>query len=78
MHRSHEVMIFIGNFNKNLYISVISIAKPKNFVVFSYTYVPRSQALFNDNFCMNLYFIDSDEVMKRGNEALNTSSLQFL
>jgi hypothetical protein len=27
-------MIFIGNLNKNLYISVISVAKPKNFVVF--------------------------------------------
>ncbi len=25
-------MIFIGNFNKNSYISVISVAKPKNFI----------------------------------------------
>jgi hypothetical protein len=27
---------------------------------------------------MNLYFIDSDEAMKWGNEVLNASSLQFL
>jgi hypothetical protein len=40
--------------------------------------VSRSQALFNGNFCMNLYFVDSDEAMKRGNEALNASLLQFL
>jgi hypothetical protein len=32
-------MIFIGNFNKNSCISVISLAKPKNFVVFANTYV---------------------------------------
>jgi hypothetical protein len=64
-------MIFIGNFNKNSFISVISVAKPKNFVVFALTYVSRSQALFNGNFCMNLYFVGSDEAMKRGKEALN-------
>ncbi len=63
MHRSDEVMIFIGNFNKNLYISVISIAKPKNFVVFAFTNVSRSQVLFNGDFCMNLYFVDSDRVV---------------
>jgi hypothetical protein len=71
-------MISIGNFNKISYISVISVAKLKNFVVFAYTYVSRSQELFIGNFCMNLYFVDSDEAMKRGNEALNASSLQFL
>jgi hypothetical protein len=27
---------------------------------------------------MNLYFVDSNEAMKRGDEALNASSLQFL
>jgi hypothetical protein len=27
---------------------------------------------------MDLYSVDSDEAMKRGDEALNTSSLQFL
>jgi hypothetical protein len=56
-------MIFIGNFNKNLYIS---IAKPKNFVVFAYTNVSRSHVLFYGDFCMNLYFVDSDEAMKEG------------
>jgi hypothetical protein len=58
-------MIFIGNFYKNSYFSVISVAKPKNFVVFANTYVLRSQALFNGDFCMNLYFVDSDEAVKR-------------
>ncbi len=33
---------------------------------------------FYGDFCMNLYFVDSDEAMKRGDEALNASSLQFL
>jgi hypothetical protein len=27
---------------------------------------------------MNLYFVDSDEAMKQGDEALNASSLQVL
>jgi hypothetical protein len=61
MHRSDEAMIFIGNFDKNLYIFVISVAKSKNFVVFANTYVSRSQALFNGDFWMNLYLVDSDE-----------------
>jgi hypothetical protein len=30
------------------------------------------------NFCINLYSVDSDEAMKRGDEAFNGSSLQFL
>ncbi len=58
-------MILIGNFSKNLYISVISVAKPNNFVVFAYTYVSRSQALFIGDLCLNLYFFDRDEAMKR-------------
>jgi hypothetical protein len=58
-------MTLIGKFNKNSYISVISVAKLKNFVVFAYTFVSRSQALFNGNFCMNLYFVESDEAMKQ-------------
>jgi hypothetical protein len=33
--------------------------------------------LFGD-FCMDLYSVDCDEAMKRGDEALNPSSLQFL
>jgi hypothetical protein len=75
MHRSDEVMIFIGNFNKNLHISFISIENPKNFVLFAYTYVSRSPALFYGNFCINLYFVDSNEAMKLGDEVLNTSLL---
>jgi hypothetical protein len=27
---------------------------------------------------MDIYIVDSEEAMKRGNEALNASSLQFL
>jgi hypothetical protein len=40
--------------------------------------VLESFALFYGNFCMDLYSVDSDEAIKRGNEALNASSLQFL
>jgi hypothetical protein len=40
--------------------------------------VSRSAALFNGDFCMNLYSVDSDEAMKRGDEAFNGSSLSFL
>ncbi len=59
-------MICIGNFNKNSYIFIISIAKPKKFVVFAFTYVSRRPALFdNGDFCMNLYSVDSDKAMKR-------------
>jgi hypothetical protein len=57
-------MICIGNFNDNSYNSVISAAKPKNFVVFAFTYVSRSPGLFNGNFCMNLIRVDSDEATK--------------
>jgi hypothetical protein len=69
-------MICIGNFNKNSYIFVISVAKAKNFVFFAFTYVSRSPALFfNGDFCMNLYSVDRDEAMKQGDEAFNGSSL---
>jgi hypothetical protein len=71
-------MICVGNFKKNSFIFIISAAKPKNFVVFAFTYVSRRPALFNGDFCMNLYSVDSDEAIKRGNEAFNGSSLQFL
>jgi putative alpha-1,2-mannosidase len=63
-------MIFIGNFFSKSLIFVISVAKPKNFVVFAFTYVSRSPALFNVDFCMNLYSFDSDEAMKRWSEAM--------
>jgi hypothetical protein len=38
----------------------------------------ESFALFFVNFCMDKYSVDSDEAMKRGDEALNASLLQFL
>jgi hypothetical protein len=63
---------------KNLYISVFSVTKPKNFVVFAFRYVAESSALLNDDFCMTSNNVDSDEAMKRGDKALNASSLQFL
>jgi hypothetical protein len=72
MPRSDQAMIYIG---KNRYIS---IAMLKNFVVFAFSYVPESFVLLYGNFCMNSYSVDSDEVMKRGYEALNASLLQFL
>ncbi len=58
-------MICIGNLLKKSYISVISIAKPKNFVVFAFTDVSRWPAPFNGDFCMNLYSVASDEAMKQ-------------
>jgi hypothetical protein len=39
--------------------------------------VLQSFALFYGDFCKDLYSVDSDEAMKRGDEALNASSLQF-
>ncbi len=60
-----------GNFPKNLLFFVVSVAKPKNIVVFAFTSVLGSFALFFGDFCMAIYVVDSDE-------ALNASSLQFL
>jgi hypothetical protein len=37
--------------------------------------VSESSALLNDDFCMNSHNVDSDEAMKRGDEALNALSL---
>jgi hypothetical protein len=34
-------------------------------------------APFYGDFCMDLYSVASDEAIKRGNEALNASPLQF-
>jgi hypothetical protein len=68
-------MICIG---KNLYISVISVTNPKNVIVFAFTYVIESFVLLYGDFCMNPYSVDSDEAMKRGDEAFNASLLQFL
>jgi hypothetical protein len=68
----------LWQFPKKFVISVISVAKPKSIVVFAFTYVLESFALFYGDFCMDLYSFASDETMKRDNEALNASSLQFL
>jgi hypothetical protein len=68
----------VANFPKNLLFFVVSVAKPKNIVVFAFTYVWESFALFFCNFCMDIYSVDSDEAMKRGGEALNATLLQFL
>ncbi len=56
----------------------ISAAKPKNIVVFAFTYVLESFALFSGDFFMDLYSVDSDEAMKWVDKAFNASSLQFL
>ncbi len=52
--------------------------KAENFVIFAVTYVAESSALLNDDFSMTSNNVDSDEAMKRGDKALNASSLQFL
>jgi hypothetical protein len=62
MHRSDEAMICIGNLKKRSYIPV---AKAKYFVVFPFTYVSESHALFHGDFFMNLYSVHSGEAMKR-------------
>jgi hypothetical protein len=59
-------MIFFVSYKKSLqYISVFSVTKLKNFVVFAFTYVAESSALLNDDFCMTSHNVDSNEVMKR-------------
>jgi hypothetical protein len=58
--------------------SYISVAKAKNFVVFLFTYLSESHALFKGDFFMNLNKVDSNEMMKRGDEKSNASSLLFL
>ncbi len=54
-----------GNFPKNSVFFVFFVAKPKNIVVFAFTYVLDSFALFFGNFCIDTYSVDSDEAMKR-------------
>ncbi len=74
-------MIFIGNFNKNSFISAISVTKQKNFVVFASTYVSRNPTLLLRRFLHEFVFCWqrwSDEAMKQGDEALNALSFQFL
>jgi hypothetical protein len=61
-HRSDE---------QNYYIFVDSVAKPKNMIIFAFTYVLESFALLYGDFCLDLYSVDSDE-------ALSASSLLLL
>jgi hypothetical protein len=63
----------IDNFQKKFVFSIFSVAKSKNIVVFAFTFVLDSFGLFYGDFCMDLYSVDSNEVMKRGDEALNAS-----
>jgi hypothetical protein len=51
--------------SKKIVISVISVAKPKNIVVFAFTNMMESFALFYGDFCMDLHSVASDEAMKR-------------
>jgi hypothetical protein len=44
--------------------------KGKSFVVLPITNVLESHALFNGNFFMTLYSVDSDKAMKRWSEAM--------
>ncbi len=60
---------FQWQFPKKFVISVISVAKLKN-IVFAFTYVLESFALFNGDLCMDLYSVASDEVMKRWSKAM--------
>jgi hypothetical protein len=61
-------------FKKSPYISA---AKPKNFIIFAFTYAPESSALFYGDFCMISYSVDSNEAVNQGDGALNASSPQF-
>jgi hypothetical protein len=69
----------MSNFQKKFVISVVSVTKPKNIIVFAFTCVMETFAMFFfGDFYMELYTVDSDEAMKRGDEAFNGSSLKFL
>jgi hypothetical protein len=55
-----------GNFPKNSVFFVVFVAMPKNIVVFAFTYVLESFALFFGDFCIDIFSVDSDKAMKRG------------
>jgi hypothetical protein len=65
MNRIEEAMNPSGNFPQNSLFFIVSVAKPKNIVVFAYPYVLDSFALFFGDFCMDIYSVDGDEAMKR-------------
>jgi hypothetical protein len=55
---------------KKFVISVVSATKPKNILVFAFTCVMETFAMFFSDFYMESYTVDSDEVMKRWNDAM--------
>jgi hypothetical protein len=58
----------IGNIKKNHYFCSFRSKAEKHHHLSLYI-VLESFALFYGNFCMDLYSVDSDKAMKRGNEA---------
>jgi hypothetical protein len=65
----------IDNFQKTFVISVVSVAKPKNIIIFALTYVLEVLPCFIAISAWISNSVDSDEAMKQGDEALNASSL---
>jgi hypothetical protein len=61
-----------------IFFFIISEAKSKKIIVFAFRFVLDSFGLIYGDFCMDLCSVDSDEAMKRGDEALKGSSLLFL
>jgi hypothetical protein len=57
-------MIYFASKKKNRHISVFSVTRLKNFVVFAFKHVSESSALLNDDFCVTSHNVDSDEAMK--------------
>jgi hypothetical protein len=55
MQRSNEAMICFASLKKNRYISVFSVAKPRNCVVFAFIYVSETSALVNGDFLHENY-----------------------
>jgi hypothetical protein len=57
----------IGNFPKNIhyFCSFHSKAEKHHHLCLYVLYVLESFALFNGDFCMDLYSVDSDEAMKQ-------------
>jgi hypothetical protein len=66
-----------GNFPKNSFFFVVSVAKPKkNRRLCLYICVGEFCPVFWQ--FLHEHSVDSDEAMQRGDEALNASLLQFL
>jgi hypothetical protein len=59
-------------FQKNSYVSFLSVAKLKNIGVFAFTSVAESLGLFYGDFGMNSFRADSNEAMKQGVRAFKS------